>query len=514
MYKSYIVKLFKNIIVFFKIFLPIMLLSLLFFSYTIYQKSSLELELIRSRTENLKGSIQILINNKFKKTVFELGYLVKEQNVLMKNIKNTKVRYEILKNTFSHFLIENTNIDLISQLFASNEEILSIHYKEGIPVFSNAQLEFDFLNKFIKNSNKELCFDKVFFYSEDLAEDSNIHFDEVKWLYFYTFTLDPVLKENITTIFRFNVDLLYEDIQAYKKLARITKDYHGRLLILNENSKIIYNDAREVYDLKEIKSKIKIIEITDTFFNDIFINEKINPFVEINLSNIVTSQNNWHFIYYIPGNKVKEIFFQKSKRLFYSFYFITFFIFVLSLIITFYKLKGHEYEQTLLEFANTDPLTKLLNRRSFLDKLKHEINRVSRTGKTISIALGDIDDFKGINTKYGHEAGDYVLKKIADIFLENFRNIDLISRWGGEEFLIALPDTYIASSYKVLEKVREIIANYSFSYHNNEINLTLSFGLSAYKQGCELNQVIKKADEMLHKSKKEGKNQINISEDK
>jgi diguanylate cyclase (GGDEF)-like protein len=121
----------------------------------------------------------------------------------------------------------------------------------------------------------------------------------------------------------------------------------------------------------------------------------------------------------------------------------------------------------------------------------------------------DIDDFKGINDSYGHECGDYVLHRIADMFREITRPQDLTSRWGGEEFLIFLPDISSGSAIDLAERLRVEIGSQAFSYNDNTFTVTMSFGVSDHffgetgPDGC-----IREADRNLYEAKRRGKNRV------
>ena len=161
------------------------------------------------------------------------------------------------------------------------------------------------------------------------------------------------------------------------------------------------------------------------------------------------------------------------------------------------------------EISRTDPLTGLSNRRDILEHCKNEYSRLDRYGKAYSIILCDIDFFKKINDENGHDIGDYVLVEMAHLLKESLRKIDIVSRWGGEEFLIVLPECNLEAASKVGEKMREAIESYTFKFKDIALNLTMSFGVVCHSDNkLHFEKMIKVADELLYKAKEGGRNQV------
>jgi diguanylate cyclase (GGDEF)-like protein len=160
----------------------------------------------------------------------------------------------------------------------------------------------------------------------------------------------------------------------------------------------------------------------------------------------------------------------------------------------------------LLALANTDPLTNLLNRRIMMSKIEKEKERVDLGGKPFSLIMIDVDDFKQINDEFGHDGGDFVLLKIAELIQMSVRSYDLISRWGGDEFLIMLYETDLANSETVAEKVRLRVINSPFVYREIDIPVTITLGVSLCDKYNGIGNSLRKADLALYKGKQEGKN--------
>jgi diguanylate cyclase (GGDEF)-like protein len=169
-------------------------------------------------------------------------------------------------------------------------------------------------------------------------------------------------------------------------------------------------------------------------------------------------------------------------------------------------------EEKLALAATTDPLTELMNRRAMLEQLKYHQARYNRNNLPFVILLLDLDNFKDINDTHGHDVGDYILKDVGVQLHRSTRSQDLVSRWGGEEFLILLPDTDLNGGRVAAEKVRGQIAAQVFSVGQKQLTLTISIGVSEYSEGKTLESCIKNADTALYEAKRQGRNRVIVSE--
>lgn len=162
----------------------------------------------------------------------------------------------------------------------------------------------------------------------------------------------------------------------------------------------------------------------------------------------------------------------------------------------------------LTEQNNQDPLTGLYNRR-FLDSyLRHEFQRSTRYQHALSVAMCDIDLFKGINDRLGHKVGDDVLKVIADLLKTHTRDADVVARFGGEEFVIVFLETSLKEAVKASEAIRQRIADYPWFELHPELSVTISIGLSADLSSTDHRELLDKADNWLYEAKRRGRNQV------
>ena len=168
-------------------------------------------------------------------------------------------------------------------------------------------------------------------------------------------------------------------------------------------------------------------------------------------------------------------------------------------------------QDLLLETSNHDPLTGLYNRRYMDDRIDQELRRCKRYHRPFSLAMIDIDYFKKVNDTYGHEIGDNVLRLLASELKLNLRKSDIVSRYGGEEFVIALPETTIENAHFVLDKIRKQISEIFIpSDEGTEFKITFSGGIAACSESVPMNptDMIKIADKNLYEAKNLGRNRI------
>jgi|GEM_PF-1486806 len=159
-----------------------------------------------------------------------------------------------------------------------------------------------------------------------------------------------------------------------------------------------------------------------------------------------------------------------------------------------------------------DPLTRLYNRRYMDEIIQHEILRAARQQTGIGLVMVDIDHFKQINDTYGHETGDEYLMELADFFRLKIRGSDFIFRYGGEEFILMLPESSVEDTYKYAELLRKEIKNMKIHFRGQRLpSITLSFGIAAYPDhGLDTIELIRVADKALYRAKEEGRDRVII----
>jgi len=162
----------------------------------------------------------------------------------------------------------------------------------------------------------------------------------------------------------------------------------------------------------------------------------------------------------------------------------------------------------LSELANKDSLTQLLNRRAMKQRLEVAVDRKQNHNIEFVIAIVDIDDFKQINDRYGHDCGDMVLKNVVGVIKENVRESDYVSRWGGDEILILFNKSSMSGVVTCVERIHNEIENFKFEYNKEPLIVTITAGVCQSDNYFMYQDVILEADRRLYDGKHNGKNRI------
>jgi two-component system cell cycle response regulator len=169
-------------------------------------------------------------------------------------------------------------------------------------------------------------------------------------------------------------------------------------------------------------------------------------------------------------------------------------------------------QEELLFKANYDGLTGTFSRRMIMDMLAREAKRAQRTGASLTVAMLDIDYFKRINDRYGHSAGDAVLQVVSQRVVKELRATDLVGRYGGEEFVLILPDCALAAAVEVAERLRQAIRSVPVESGGEWVNVTASIGLAASSSSAESpldgQAMLDSADRALYRAKEGGRDRV------
>jgi two-component system cell cycle response regulator len=166
----------------------------------------------------------------------------------------------------------------------------------------------------------------------------------------------------------------------------------------------------------------------------------------------------------------------------------------------------------LEEAARTDDLTGLANRRAIEEWATRQLRGAARHAFPLWVVLADLDSFKSINDNYGHDAGDAVLQKFAEILRKNTRASDLSGRLGGDEFLLILTHVERANIEIALDRLREQFGSQIFTFNGHKVKVTASFGIAGFQGGeaLEFGALVRQADKALYVAKRGGRNQVKV----
>jgi len=169
-----------------------------------------------------------------------------------------------------------------------------------------------------------------------------------------------------------------------------------------------------------------------------------------------------------------------------------------------------EENRELADMVRTDELTGLFNVRYFYQAVELEMERSRRTGQTTTLIMMDIDHFKDVNDKYGHEVGNRALAFVSKVLRHTIRRLDIPCRYGGEEFALILPDTPLSAGILFANRLRRTIESAAVDVGDQSIALTASFGVDVFRQddSCSAYEFIERVDSLLYEAKSAGRNQV------
>jgi two-component system, cell cycle response regulator len=169
----------------------------------------------------------------------------------------------------------------------------------------------------------------------------------------------------------------------------------------------------------------------------------------------------------------------------------------------------NSYHEEIYRLTTIDGLTQIFNKRYFMETLEREISRAHRYRRDLSLIMMDIDKFKPINDTFGHLAGDSVLKQLASVIKARIRREDIMSRYGGEEFAIVLPEVDEQNAHQTAEKIRKLVEKTAFKFEETRIPVTISMGLATLRPDVhDPAEFIKLADAKLYEAKAAGRNRV------
>jgi polar amino acid transport system substrate-binding protein len=446
-------------------------------------------------------------------TLFETKAILFNKNDILLNEKQS----EYLKNNQFTLLVENNKVPFS---FKNANEIIGVEIdfwklisnKLSKPFNVEETLKNEFLNiftnsiktKFIysfkkKPSNKYLLSNSIAQIPIALATKNNVNY--ISDLSSLKSTNIGVLKnlDLISTLKKDYPNINFLEITSIEE--GIDKLKNHKIFALIDNLYTLSHKIEE-FKIDELKINTTLKYKIDMYLE---IDRKHEEFIKIvnNAISTLTEKEKNSIL-----NNYQLILYHKNIDLFYILKFIIPLIILLTIFIFLnYRLKNEiktrkEIEIKLSNLANNDSLTYIYSRRKIEELCENEIKRSERYENNLSLIFFDVNDFKIINDKLGHHKGDEVLIKIANTISQNIRTTDYFGRWGGDEFLIILPQADLSKTEHIINTLENKLNDIDFNLKNNE-KVSCSFGLAQYEKDDTLDSLLKKADDSMYKIKKE-----------
>ena len=492
-------------------------------SYSALKYEAETLKELSGYEENKLGKLEIAKLEEIKKIYSLMGHIpynkeLKDFVLFPKDVILTKIQKSFLqKNTINYYTFKNKPFYTKLGGKSIETEILSLlKSKVNMDIkIVQEEIKNTLLNKYTNDTNGM----KILLPNEKLPKNSQITNAITSFPY-------GILSQNSNT-FISSLNLLDN-----KKVA-IVNDNFLRIRLQNDypNIEVLY-----LNNFKKAKALLENGEVSAIIILFPFINEKlkVDDLTKIKIAGttdfkypiryIVNSENKIllailnKIIKRLETEKINNINLKYSvfnnsliKQPISNLVFIAILILVISILL-FINLKLNKevrrrknLEKKLNIIAHTDELTNIYNRRKLIRLLINNLHLSKRYGRPISIIFFDIDDFKYINDTFGHPVGDFVLQKISTLVNDNIRSSDIFGRWGGEEFLIILPETTLNNAQRTAENLREIIANTKF---DSNFDITASFGVTTLQNNDTKKSLLQRADENMYFIKRNGKNGV------
>lgn len=447
------------------------------------------------------------------KTIYSLhqnkSFIIKYLNSLNKSLKNHYI--------FAYDQNGIVKVHILKSFIGKN--VKNIYLKNGISVYER--------NKKILKKENEGFIEKYFFKSNDTTKK-----------YFKINFIKQIPEYNLVIGSGEYVDEMKEKLknQVFKRVILRRYGNNNYFFILKKDGTFVVNPNynKNILKSKNINPKHIIKEMIKKALNS-----KKGDFIEykwINPNNNKIEKK----LTYVLYNKAVDIIIgsglyikkdisryvdNTKKRInneFNMFYKNLIVIFLIILIISFLlsytlskklKLIFVQYDNLLKEKKNKaefeslhDSLTKIPNRAFFNQRFQEEFLRAKRYNNNFSIAMIDIDHFKIVNDTYGHDAGDEILKKMTSFIEKNIRETDFIARWGGEEFMVILPNTNSEDANKICEKVKKELQENKFV--QTPVKFKISCGITEFRKDDEIEKILKRVDDALYQAKNNGRDKI------
>lgn len=283
-------------------------------------------------------------------------------------------------------------------------------------------------------------------------------------------------------------------------LKRFREEYKFKVYFLNEKGEVVLAERNQNH-VQNIEEDSEWLKIKDRILSTSeFLQYKRGSDEHILKTKYIAELQ----LYLLVEAKIADFTENVDKAFYFNLSVSLFFTFIVAVIIL---ITIKNYNDKLAFLAQRDPLTELFNRRSFEEKTQYLLQLSKRNKEPLSFLFLDLDNFKSINDKYGHAIGDDVLKRTAEILKQHVRQTDVVARWGGEEFIVALT-TNIENANQIAEKLRLAIERDPSLQTLVEKHVTASMGITQSQEDESLENVIARVDHAMYEAKRNGKNKV------
>jgi len=505
----------KKFLSFLKFYLPLFCVAMFFFIWRYHTSVNNRINIIKSEAHHLNDMGTQYIKGHFKLIIGDINYLSQQFHILQRNIYTIRQHHFILKKMFKNFLKKHNyyfQLRIINQF--GKEEIRLERLNGKVAATLENKLQNKKRRYYFQESIK-LPGGKYFISPFDLnIEHGKIEKPFKPTIRFAAPLFTPTGQRRGVIILNYLGNVLLNNLKnIHKNLHHHHQNTFSQLLY-NKRGYIFLGQKPWGFILKNgrpttihpLMSGNKNNSYEDK--QALYLYKEFRPFLLKHAVFLHPDDYKWKLCTIIYKKNLQKI----KSELFTSqlgFYLpIILILFPIAFILLHLSNQKKNAEERLKKLANTDQLTGLLNRRAFLKLLHQEQRRAIRYRNLLTIIMIDIDHFKDLNDTFGHDGGDRILSEISILFTKHLREMDWICRWGGEEFIIILPETKFENGKKVAEKLHSLVETTPFSYAGTKMCITISAGVCSYDNFKSINDNIKRVDQLLYHAKSNGRNRV------
>jgi diguanylate cyclase (GGDEF)-like protein len=511
---------------FFLVLTTLLIVQIIISLWPFYNAVTSQRNMLKFAEQQLVDTIRQHIEDQLSAVSSDIDNLTEIYISLGKYAPSRAARKSFLEKEFLYLLKNRLYYDQIRIIDNRGMEILRTNYNYGLPYIVPARKYQDKARRYYVIEGLKLAADGLYISPFDLnVENEKIEQPIKPTIRFVA----PVfhshkMREGILVVNYLGSRLLEQSVKLAATNRFIVSGNDSRLLMVNADGYFFIGPTPGYewgFMYPELKNRRfqqlfygawNVIEknISGAFYTDrgFLTFTTVGPLKKLGPRKVNAGGNFWKIILFVSNDQLSAMAKDIQRRYLTLNILFSLFSLVIAFAMTLLNTVRKNAEHQLLHMASTDPLTAVLNRRSFLDRFEYERIRSSRYNEQISVIMGDIDHFKMINDTSGHDAGDSLLCALAEILKHNLREQDSICRWGGEEFIVLMPMTGLDRAIDTAEKLRRVIETHKFAYKDVRMSITMSFGVALYSPDISINECIRRADRYMYASKSAGRNRV------